>query len=390
MDVDVAVKVRDFEPWEEAKALGSACRLGGLLPLLARSPSLLTTYRVELQKLRDGSFRLLQIMPICPKMLDALIAEAATRTEPGVIFHGSLGTACPLLQLPDLERPMPVGARNVKGTRAGCLLRPLSAGIPWREQRRVLTSVLKGLAGMHNAGLVMVDLKLHNIGLLDGLSQAVLLDFDTACILPSASGGAGSFVSVEGSSRETRAPELDALALRPTAASDMFAFGIIVLQLVLVQREAMALREAVRVAHESADPVSALDNVLYRLRVPSLIKDFVLPCLHKDPTLRPSAPQLLDSLVALPDDDLMDEHLTAELGWGQEEEMLRCFVLQAAQREKDLADARAVNEEGGGGEATATRLLANMAELNERKNAAGRAKLDDLLDMAKEFSRRLL
>jgi hypothetical protein len=94
--------------------------------------------------------------------------------------------------------------------------------------------------------------------------------------------------------------------------------------------------------------------------------------------------------VALPDDDLMDEHLTAELGWGQEEEMLRCFVLQAAQREKDLADARAVNEEGGGGEATATRLLANMAELNERKNAAGRAKLDDLLDMAKEFSRRLL
>jgi hypothetical protein len=66
----------------------------------------------------------------------------------------------------------------------------------------------------------------------------------------------------------------------------MFAFGIIVLQLVLVQREAMALREAVRVAHESADPVSALDNVLYRLRVPSLIKDFVLPCLHKDPTLR--------------------------------------------------------------------------------------------------------
>jgi hypothetical protein len=103
-------------------------------------------------------------------MLDALIAEAATRTEPGVIFHGSLGTACPLLQLPDLERPMPVGARNVKGTRAGCLLRPLSAGIPWREQRRVLTSVLKGLAGMHNAGLVMVDLKLHNIGLLDGVS----------------------------------------------------------------------------------------------------------------------------------------------------------------------------------------------------------------------------
>jgi hypothetical protein len=82
------------------------------------------------------------------------------------------------------------------------------------------------------------------------------------------------------------APELDAKRLQPSPASDAFAFGIVALQLVLVQREAMALREAVRVAHASNDPVSALDKVLGGLGVPNLVKDFVLPCLHKDPAHR--------------------------------------------------------------------------------------------------------
>jgi hypothetical protein len=65
---------------------------------------------------------------------------------------------------------MPAGARDVRGAHAGCLLWPLLAGIPWRMQPRVLTLMLEGLTGKHDAGLLMVDLKLHNIGLLDGVS----------------------------------------------------------------------------------------------------------------------------------------------------------------------------------------------------------------------------
>jgi hypothetical protein len=153
--IDVAVKVQDFEITQEAEVLAFACRLGGLLPLLARSPTLRTTFRVELQPMQDGGFRLLQVKVLCPEMLESLLQKGSTVP----------GSRRMLLQLPDLERKMPEGARDVKGTRAGCLLRPLSAGIPWSDQWCVLVSVLEGLPDLHSAGLVKGDLKLDNIGL---------------------------------------------------------------------------------------------------------------------------------------------------------------------------------------------------------------------------------
>ncbi|MBI3890554.1 MAG: serine/threonine protein kinase [Candidatus Wallbacteria bacterium] len=159
------------------------------------------------------------------------------------------------------------------------------------EALRIGRDVAAGLACAHESGVIHRDLKPENI-LFGADSSAKISDFglarlesadDTRLTVP------GQLLGTPGYT----APEV--FAGQPaTAASDVFALGIVVYEVVAGQHplpgggvaEALGLRP-----WRSSDPLSHV-----RSGVPPAIEHIVEACLDRDPTRRPSAARVRDLL----------------------------------------------------------------------------------------------
>jgi serine/threonine protein kinase len=108
--------------------------------------------------------------------------------------------------------------------------------LPWRDAHTIAMDICAGLAAMHKAGIIHRDLKSRNIMIVnrDGAQRAILLDFGLAHQLPQSTPEAEVSLAVSGSLQGTpeyMAPEqLEGRAA--TAASDVYAMGIILYELV--------------------------------------------------------------------------------------------------------------------------------------------------------------
>jgi serine/threonine-protein kinase len=108
--------------------------------------------------------------------------------------------------------------------------------LPWRKAHAIAMDICAGLTEMHKAGIIHRDLKSRNIMLVsrDGVQRAVLMDFGLAHQLPQSSLGTEAMLTIPGSVQgtpENMSPEQ--LEGRPaTAASDLYAMGIILYELV--------------------------------------------------------------------------------------------------------------------------------------------------------------
>jgi serine/threonine protein kinase len=108
--------------------------------------------------------------------------------------------------------------------------------LPWRDAHAIATDICAGLASMHKAGIIHRDLKSTNVMLVkrDGAQRAVLMDFGLAHQLPESNPRAEAVLTIPGAVQgtpENMAPEqLEGRCA--TAASDLYAMGIILYELV--------------------------------------------------------------------------------------------------------------------------------------------------------------
>ena len=108
--------------------------------------------------------------------------------------------------------------------------------IPWQDAQAIAIDICAGLAAMHKAGIIHRDLKSRNIMLVnrDGVQRAVLMDFGLAHQLPQSGLRAEAGLTIPGAvhgTPENMAPE-QLEGRDATAASDLYAMGIILHELV--------------------------------------------------------------------------------------------------------------------------------------------------------------
>jgi serine/threonine protein kinase len=108
--------------------------------------------------------------------------------------------------------------------------------LPWRDAHAIATDICAGLAAMHKAGIIHRDLKSRNIMLVkrDGAQRAVLMDFGLAHQLSPSSPRSDPVLTIPGAVQgtpENMAPE-QLEGRDATAASDVYAMGIILYELV--------------------------------------------------------------------------------------------------------------------------------------------------------------
>jgi serine/threonine protein kinase len=108
--------------------------------------------------------------------------------------------------------------------------------LPWRDAHAIAMDICAGLAAMHKAGIIHRDLKSRNIMLVkrDGAQRAVLMDFGLALQLSPSSPKSDPVLTIPGAVQgtpENMAPE-QLEGRGATAASDVYAMGIILYELV--------------------------------------------------------------------------------------------------------------------------------------------------------------
>lgn len=108
--------------------------------------------------------------------------------------------------------------------------------LPWRDAHIIAMDICAGLAAMHRVGIIHRDLKSRNIMLVkrDGAQRAVLMDFGLAHQLSQTSPRAETMLTIPGAVQGTpeyMAPE-QLEGETSTAASDVYAMGIILYELV--------------------------------------------------------------------------------------------------------------------------------------------------------------
>jgi serine/threonine protein kinase len=108
--------------------------------------------------------------------------------------------------------------------------------LPWREAQIIAMDICAGLASMHRVDIIHRDLKSRNVMLVnrDGAMRALLMDFGLAHQLSQASPRAQTMLTIPGAVQGTpeyMAPE-QLEGESATAASDVYAMGIILYELV--------------------------------------------------------------------------------------------------------------------------------------------------------------
>ena len=175
-----------------------------------------------------------------------------------------------------------------------------------REILRVVRDMAEALREAHENGVLHLDLKPSNI-ILAGDGRLRVLDFGLARLVegtrPVEGGGAGSEddASPEDARRVRGSPGYMApeqwMARETSGAADVWALGVILYELLAGVRPhhgADALKLAALVCSAAPAPTLPLE-----LAVPEDLAGMVAACLDKDPSARPTAPELLDRIERL-------------------------------------------------------------------------------------------
>ena len=155
----------------------------------------------------------------------------------------------------------------------------------------IARQVVSGLAAAHEAGVVHRDLKPANI-MVDQDDQAVIMDFGIA---RSVSGGGATMAGAVVGTLEYMAPE-QAMAQPIDHRADIYAFGLILLDMLLGPRSATraesAVAELMGRVQRPLQPLRSLDPTM-----PEALERIVARCTHPDPAGRyQTTEQLLQDL----------------------------------------------------------------------------------------------
>ncbi len=170
------------------------------------------------------------------------------------------------------------------------------------EALRLIRQIGSGLAALHDYGIVHRDLKPSNIMLVplqDGSSRAVVTDFGLAKIFDGGSDFFESGLDLQAGAPYFIAPEL-LRGARATAAADIYAFGLLIDEMVSATRAFTA--ESVQSLLYQKLWESPLPPSVRGARAPAHWDDVILRCLRSEPSQRfASATEVVDALAATSD-----------------------------------------------------------------------------------------
>ncbi|XP_010480489.1 PREDICTED: L-type lectin-domain containing receptor kinase S.1-like [Camelina sativa] len=186
--------------------------------------------------------------------------------------------------------------------------------MPWRRRRQVINDVAEGLNYLHHGWDQVVihrDIKSSNI-LLGSEMRERLGDFGLAKLCEH--GGAPKTTRVVGTLGYL-APEL-ASASAPTEGSDVYSYGVVVLEVVCGRRpieyaeeEDMVLVDWVRDLYGVGRLVEAADERVRSecetIEEVELLLKLGLACCHPDPAKRPNMREIVSLLLGSPQEDLL-------------------------------------------------------------------------------------
>ena len=184
---------------------------------------------------------------------------------------------------------------------------PLSS----REAAMIGADVARALAAVHAAGLLHCDVKAPNV-VREASGRVVLMDLGSGRLVPEAR-DTDALPDVAGTPR-CMAPELFIAGSSATRASDIYSLGVLVYYLVsgTFPVDGRTLGELKR-SHESGK-VRALATV--RPELPASLLDIVTRAIDRDPALRPSSANDMQSALAAIalEPDVKPTHKTT-IGW---------------------------------------------------------------------------
>ncbi len=157
--------------------------------------------------------------------------------------------------------------------------------------RSATVQLLRALAFLHDSGCIHRDIKPSNI-LVDTNGRVRLVDF--GIVKETLPGGEGQSLSQVFGTSTYFSPE-QSLGSRVTAATDNYAVGVVLYELLAGSPPFEGEGPEVAVAHRTLQPPSLVQ------RVPGVAPDLALVCmelLSKDPASRPSAREALEMLDA--------------------------------------------------------------------------------------------
>ena len=174
--------------------------------------------------------------------------------------------------------------------RGGSLRRLLHRGAKPDRVLAILTDVARALAYAHEKGIVHRDLKPENV-LLTRSGRAKIADFGLARAVDSTT------FTTEGRLLGTAvymSPE-QAKGQRATEASDVYSFGVMIYEAVTGKPPfAGDSKLAFLYMHAEVEP----ERPVVQPPFPAHLGKLALDCLDKDPTKRPTMPQVADVLAA--------------------------------------------------------------------------------------------
>jgi tetratricopeptide (TPR) repeat protein len=202
----------------------------------------------------------------------AVLASVGPPHVPALHAHGVLDDGRPFLVMEMIGAP-PLSARLLAGP------------IPLAETCAIGLAILRALAAVHACGHVHRDLKPENI-LVGAAGPATLVDFGLAALAdaegpPSKSTGEGAAAGTP----EYMAPEQCEGRAEIDARADIYAFGVILFELVAGRPPFWGARAVVHEAHRSRRPPQ-LSTLAEGRAVPPVLEDLVARCLAKDPAER--------------------------------------------------------------------------------------------------------
>ena len=174
--------------------------------------------------------------------------------------------------------------------------------LTWAQLRQFVDEIGDALAHAHDEQLIHRDLKPRNIifrgssgktGTSKGNTRFVLLDFGIAAKIDS-QGTQRNRTQDGAGTAEYMAPELLTRAPQATPSSDIYAFGVILYQMITGQvpfpqadTSHIALVECLHAV--TNDPPRSFHEVASDRDCPAGVEDLVLQCLAKDPADRPQS-----------------------------------------------------------------------------------------------------
>jgi serine/threonine protein kinase len=226
---------------------------------------------------------LLQGAPVAVKTILPKIAndpDLQQRFESEVLLARQVNhtNLCPIYDIFHCHQPPPsflfLTMKLLPGETLAARLRR-TGSIRTTEGLAILKQMAAGLAAIHTAGIVHRDIKPNNI-MLDGHGSDVHLcitDFGLARAYTAEASLSGSELAA--GTPDYMAPELHQ-GLKPSQASDLFAFGVVLHQVFTGQRPLLT-------ADKSSVVVSPLLNAS---RIPSFCAKLITECLDRDPHRR--------------------------------------------------------------------------------------------------------